>query len=702
VRPNLGKKEKWMPFHTVLGVHELFMVQSIHHAAVPCWDARRRFLAVFVFRAHCKAEVFREVQLAHLQREDFWTDPLGKFDPDGSIAREMLMYRRHTRQPLQTLAFRCIPARLCEDDDENLVRNIVLRTQTLLGVAERVWPIVGDDSKNAAVKFGEISREVRKGQGLGETWAKMLMVSIDIAYPKLRLLAEHCDVGVGAMGGLKRLLGTTAAAANAEGATGVKADLERVTAAANASKLPSARHFWDLLPHVERLAQEEYHEFALVLDQTRTPHGGLTVVTMQVQLCEWRQFQQHLKSIRGGSRAPAMGVQQLSAIPANAPVSRKRARVVGLGTDDGAAMTMEGLQGRIAEPIAAGPTVANSCLVQSPAPVEVSLLVGSGANGDDDDDLPLSSLPSAAVSDNAAAPLLVATEIVGTADITHASPSTSCTRRTGGPERCREAFRVVEAALSELADEFSQNVQETDKNLAEYGARHEKAKAKLDEAAAGFIVSNRALQDAEEEVRKAEALASPLQRRRELAKMAVRTLKTEYEKLVRLDAAPGGGTLRALAHCAREGKHAPRLEGPLQTLDMALLELQEGQAYGLARAVEERLQAAVQRKKDALKTRIAQKKADAAQHYKDAAAAEESVQIARDRSSAAIAEFVVAKTRQAEAQSALHEVEERLVEQEKMASESREGQALAGMEYRSVQEVLEGLEREELPRHRAA
>lgn len=253
--------------------------------------------------------------------------------------------------------------------------------------------------------------------------------------------------------------------------------------------------------------------------------------------------------------------------------------------------------------------------------------------------------------------------------------------------------------MSELADEASQSVQETNKSLAEYRAREEKAQTKLDEAVEGFIVSNRVLQDAEEEVRKAEAFASPIQHRRELAKQAVRTLKAEYAKLVRLEAAPGGGTLRALAHCAREGKHALRLEGLLQTFDRALLELQEGQANGLTRAVEERLHAAVQRKKDALKIRITQKKGDEAQHYKVAAAAEESVQSARERSSAAIAEFAAAKMRQAEAQSALHEAEERLAEQERMVSENREAQALAGMEYRSVQEVLEGLEREELPRH---
>ena len=34
VTPNLGLTERWVPYHTILGVHELFLVESVHHKAV--------------------------------------------------------------------------------------------------------------------------------------------------------------------------------------------------------------------------------------------------------------------------------------------------------------------------------------------------------------------------------------------------------------------------------------------------------------------------------------------------------------------------------------------------------------------------------------------------------------------------------------------------------------------------------------------
>lgn len=110
---------------------------------------------------------------------------------------------------MQTSAFLAIPERLCQDDDENLARNVALRTRTLLEVAEKVWPLVHDEKLNSLEKFEEISKTIQQGRRLGETWSKMLMaptlrfsayncireVSIDIAYPKLQLLSSTCDVG---------------------------------------------------------------------------------------------------------------------------------------------------------------------------------------------------------------------------------------------------------------------------------------------------------------------------------------------------------------------------------------------------------------------------------------------------------------------------------------------------------------------------
>ncbi|CAE8680821.1 unnamed protein product [Polarella glacialis] len=293
VKPNLGRKEKWMPFHTVLGVHELFMVQNIHHGPVASWDSKRKFFAMFVFRAHCKGDFFREAQLPHLLLESFWKNPLSQFSENGQVTKSMLEYRRRTKQPLQTMAFRCIPARLCEDDDENLVRNIALRTRTLLEVAGQVWPIVCDSAKSPEAKFDQISREIQRGHGLGDTWAKMLMASIDIAYPDLGLLSKNCDVGVGAVGGLRRLMPNSGL--DAEASSSRLAALKLVTKAANRCKRPSVASFWQLLSKVERVAHQRYKKMPLIMKQVATVAGALSAVTVQVQLCEWRQLLEFLE-----------------------------------------------------------------------------------------------------------------------------------------------------------------------------------------------------------------------------------------------------------------------------------------------------------------------------------------------------------------------------------------------------------------------
>merc|ERR1719491_2463037 len=122
------------------------------------------------------------------------------------MEKAMLSYRHRTKKALLTLCFRMIPNRILEDDDANIVRNIVLRTQTLLDIAEKIYAIIKDTTYTAADMFEEISSLIQRANGLGETWAKMLAVCVDLAFPQLGLLASQCDVGVGALAPLRKLL----------------------------------------------------------------------------------------------------------------------------------------------------------------------------------------------------------------------------------------------------------------------------------------------------------------------------------------------------------------------------------------------------------------------------------------------------------------------------------------------------------------
>jgi len=296
VTPNMGANERWVPYHTAFGCHEFFLIDSVHHRQAAGWDEKRRFMSMFVFRAHCKRDLFTEVQLPFLLEDSFWQNPEDFFKPGGKIEKAMLQYRRTTRRPLLTLCFRMIPERVLKDDDENLVRSITTRTQKLLVVAEKLWPIVKDPKTTSAQKFAKISSTVQSGDGLGETWAKMLLVCIDLAYPDLQLLESQCEVGVGALGPLRVLVPITARCGRIDD----KAALRELIRIMNSSDEPESAAFWKFLPQVEKAGIAKFTHLHLLVRQLKTKPHKMSAVTAQVQLCEYRQFRNHVARSKFG------------------------------------------------------------------------------------------------------------------------------------------------------------------------------------------------------------------------------------------------------------------------------------------------------------------------------------------------------------------------------------------------------------------
>jgi hypothetical protein len=292
VAPNLGGTERWVPYHTMFGCHEKFVVEAIHYSQHG-WDEFQRFQAMFIFRAHCKADVFNIAQVPVLTSDEFWKDPHQACEPAGIMEKALLKYRLETKAPLLTTCFRMIPIRLLEDNDENLVRNVVIRTGRLIALAEKVFPIVKDETLSAASKFGQISTLVQAVQGLGETWAKMLTVCIDLAYPEMGLLSRQCDVGTGAAVPLRRLLPHG-------GDSDLHKALDELRSLFNTSQGSTFTDFWNVLEIVERKAREQFSGFPLILTQMNTERGCLSAATLQVQLCEYRQYRHALARNRYG------------------------------------------------------------------------------------------------------------------------------------------------------------------------------------------------------------------------------------------------------------------------------------------------------------------------------------------------------------------------------------------------------------------
>lgn len=291
VTPNLGATERWVPYHTILGVHELFLVESVHHRAG--WTEKQKFLAIFVFRAHCKRDLFLQAQLPVMSTKTFWQDPVEAFAPGGSMEQAIIKYRKKTGKPLITNCFRIIPPRVLKDDTANLVRSITTRTQNLLQVAEAAFPVVKDKSLMAYAKMAKISKMVTEGDGCGDTWAKMLTVCIDLAYPSLRLLESQCDVGTGAAAPLKCLLPKG-------GPSDKKEALKALLTVANKAKGTAGKHFWKVLQEVEAHVRSKYNKLPLVCAQASTKAGKMTAMTLQVQLCEYRQFRHSIARSKYG------------------------------------------------------------------------------------------------------------------------------------------------------------------------------------------------------------------------------------------------------------------------------------------------------------------------------------------------------------------------------------------------------------------
>lgn len=291
VAPNLGNTERWVPYHTVLGVHELFLVQHVHRRSE--WSEKQKFQAVFVFRAHCKRDLFTKAQLPLMQEKDFWQDPVKAFRPNGPMERSILEYRKRTSEPLLTSCFRIIPPRVLKDDTENLVRSITHRTQSLLGLAEETFPILKDKKLSPAEKICKISDKISSTEGCGNTWAKMLTGCIDLAYPKERFLEAQCDVGTGAAPALKCLLPKDVPADRKEA-------LQALLKIVNDANGTHAKHFWAILSDNEKIIRTKFKDFPLVCEQANTKRGGITAFTLQVQLCEYRQFRHSIARLQYG------------------------------------------------------------------------------------------------------------------------------------------------------------------------------------------------------------------------------------------------------------------------------------------------------------------------------------------------------------------------------------------------------------------
>ena len=279
-QPNISSG-KWVPYHVCLSEQERFLLQQVH--AEDKWDAWQRWVAMFIFRGHGRQDVFTEVQKPLMAQDGFWRSPTEAFAPEGGMEAALVAYRKNKRKPLLCGAYRQIPPRTLEDDDWNLVRSIAQRTQKLLALAEEIYPILRDEELSPAQKELAIRDKVMAVPGFDRTWAKLVVVGIDLAYPELRLLERQCPVGVGAAPSLRWLMGDGGQS---------EEQLPKLLQVMNSSCSASALDFWQTLRDQEALLTAKWQHAPLLARALLTNDRQMSAAILQVQLCEYRQFRQ--------------------------------------------------------------------------------------------------------------------------------------------------------------------------------------------------------------------------------------------------------------------------------------------------------------------------------------------------------------------------------------------------------------------------
>merc|ERR1711972_656397 len=109
----------------------------------------------------------------------------------------------------------------------------------------------------------------------------------------MQFLEKQCDVGTGAAPPLRCLLDGDDSGSRAEG-------LRKLLKLVNASKSPHAKQFWSLLKKAEGMIHKKFKSLPLVCAQANTKEHSMTACTLQVQLCEYRQFRHSIARLKYG------------------------------------------------------------------------------------------------------------------------------------------------------------------------------------------------------------------------------------------------------------------------------------------------------------------------------------------------------------------------------------------------------------------
>ena len=321
-----AKGDKWVPFHTVLGTHELYIQRRI--GGLPYLSEGEKYALACGFSGSRWPELYDECVMdpcfppgagpASPEGRALLADPAEAFQRGGVVHRRFDTYRARGGR-LHTLAYSPRPIPTGASGDEYTFY-ILERTRTFLEMGKALHPQL--DSLVKSGGWQAVDAAMQQTKWLGPTLGKMFLVSTHLAIPRLGLLEHGTEVGIGAQEAFKLvypgiqapkdfsmlpdrrelLLGLRRQVCGPDGASGLDALEPR------------------LRPMVAWCAERAKARYGPLGVPAECFSDHLGVLDFQVALCEWRKFRNNVDHRRTSGRGVLLG----AADPGPLPSKKKR------------------------------------------------------------------------------------------------------------------------------------------------------------------------------------------------------------------------------------------------------------------------------------------------------------------------------------------------------------------------------------------
>jgi len=290
-------KDRWVPFLTMLGMDEYFLFA--HLLTPQSWGKQQISLtpkqSLYILMVYCATRnqhLWTELCESGIPDYLLQADEAA-FTPGGAVSEFVTKYHRSfTGLPLGSSTSRMyVPENAgSADKDAHYLSALVSRMRSYATAGTSIWTVLCA-SGDADQKASHIRSIVSEVPGVGNTQLKTILVSLQFWLnhfePPVNFFSKTCPVGEGALPALRYLC--TDYASSKSSCEGSNDDLKNsellVALHAHVSATSPPVHL--MACWVSQSARETYADVKFFSPSFR---GGFSLDSLQVQLCEYRQF----------------------------------------------------------------------------------------------------------------------------------------------------------------------------------------------------------------------------------------------------------------------------------------------------------------------------------------------------------------------------------------------------------------------------